>query len=181
MNWKGFGRMLSWCNRDTIMVFVCRDRGKSRNIPGRIACIMAKIRTEHLHNINLGYKLRWFNCHLFKCLENSEMYEKLILVVKCGLHYSIHHLCEKCITHTGSEVLTASVMKSFILWDITPCNSLKVNRRLPSASYWAYSSGLKMEATYSSETSVDFQRTMRRYIPEHRILHVSDKYLMSYA
>jgi hypothetical protein len=27
-------------------------------------------------------------------------------------------------------------------------------------------STLKMEATYSSETSVDFQRTTRRYIPE---------------
>jgi hypothetical protein len=29
-----------------------------------------------------------------------------------------------------------------------------------------YSSTLKMEATYSSETSVDFQRTSRNYIPE---------------
>jgi hypothetical protein len=30
---------------------------------------------------------------------------------------------------------------------------------------------LKMEATYSSEASVDFQRTTRRYIPEDRTLH----------
>jgi hypothetical protein len=28
-----------------------------------------------------------------------------------------------------------------------------------------------MEATYSSETSVDFQRNTRRYIPEDRTLH----------
>jgi hypothetical protein len=35
----------------------------------------------------------------------------------------------------------------------------------------AYSSALKMEATCSSETSVDFQRTMRSYIPEGRTLH----------
>jgi hypothetical protein len=30
-----------------------------------------------------------------------------------------------------------------------------------------------MEATSSSETSVDFQRTTRRYIPEDRTLHPS--------
>jgi hypothetical protein len=35
----------------------------------------------------------------------------------------------------------------------------------------AYSSTLKMEVTCSSETSVDFQRTTRRYIPEERTLH----------
>jgi hypothetical protein len=28
-----------------------------------------------------------------------------------------------------------------------------------------------MEATFSSETSVDFQRTAQRYIPEDRIVH----------
>jgi hypothetical protein len=35
----------------------------------------------------------------------------------------------------------------------------------------AYSSSLKMEATYSSEISVGFQRTMRRYIPGDWTLH----------
>jgi hypothetical protein len=29
----------------------------------------------------------------------------------------------------GFEVLTAAVTKNCILWDITPCNLLKVNRR----------------------------------------------------
>jgi hypothetical protein len=33
------------------------------------------------------------------------------------------------------------------------------------------SRALKKEATCSSETSVDFQRTSRRYIPENRTLH----------
>jgi hypothetical protein len=33
-----------------------------------------------------------------------------------------------------------------------------------------YSSTLKMDSTCSCETSVDFQRTTRRYIPEHRTL-----------
>jgi hypothetical protein len=79
-------------------------------------------------------------------------------------------------------------MKSSIFWDITPYSSFKVNRRfgktcsfhlqgrriaslcLPPAfaliSCVAYSSILKMEAICSSETSVYFQRTTRRYIPE---------------
>jgi hypothetical protein len=35
----------------------------------------------------------------------------------------------------------------------------------------AYSSTLKMEATCSCETSVDFQRTTLRYIPEDRTLY----------
>jgi hypothetical protein len=34
-----------------------------------------------------------------------------------------------------------------------------------------YSPTLKMEATFSSKTSVDFQRTTRRYIPEDSTLH----------
>jgi hypothetical protein len=35
----------------------------------------------------------------------------------------------------------------------------------------AYFSTLNMEASCSSETSVDFQLTKRRYIPENRTLH----------
>jgi hypothetical protein len=38
-------------------------------------------------------------------------------------------------------------------------------------SCFAYSSTLKIEATYSSDTLVDFQRTARDYIPEDRTLH----------
>jgi hypothetical protein len=39
------------------------------------------------------------------------------------------------------------------------------------ASCTAYSSTLKMEVIRSSETSVDFQRTTGRYIPEDSTLH----------
>jgi hypothetical protein len=38
------------------------------------------------------------------------------------------------------------------------------------AGFLAYSSALKMEATCSSETAVDFQQTTRRYTPEDTIL-----------
>jgi hypothetical protein len=86
----------------------------------------------------------------------------------------------KAIIHVGFEVLTAVVMKSTILLDTTPCSSLKVNRRFwgthrallcsPPAftmvSCLAYCSALNMGAICSSETSVDFHRTTRRYIPE---------------
>jgi hypothetical protein len=50
--------------------------------------------------------------------------------------------------------------ESYIFWDITLCSPLKVNRRLPpdftQISFLVYFSTLKMEATCSSETSVDF-------------------------
>jgi hypothetical protein len=90
-------------------------------------------------------------------------------------------------------------MKSTILWDITPCSPLKFNRRF-GGKYRLYlrgrrisrarnqrertrlatcfhvgfflslSSSLKMETICSSETSVVFQRTTRRYIPVDSIL-----------
>jgi hypothetical protein len=68
-------------------------------------------------------------------------------------------------------------MKSSIFWDITPCSPLNVNRhfggtyRLLTTSFTlvtclAYSSTLKMEATCSSETSVDIRLTTWREIPD---------------
>jgi hypothetical protein len=82
------------------------------------------------------------------------------------------------------EVLIAVVMKSSIVWDITPCSPLNVNRPL-GGTYWLRlqvwiisharnqreirrqaDSTLKMEAICSSETSVDFQQTTRHYIPD---------------
>jgi hypothetical protein len=71
-------------------------------------------------------------------------------------------------------------MKDTIFWDITPRSPLKVNRSFGGTfrlrallvtcfilrSCSAYSSTLNIEATCSSETSVYFQRTIPRYIPE---------------
>jgi hypothetical protein len=93
----------------------------------------------------------------------------------------------------GFEVLTAVVMKSTIFWDITPCSSLSVNRcfggtyrlhlqgrRISRARNQRESrshplnlfSTLTMETICSSETSVDTQRTTRRYVPKDGTLHV---------
>jgi hypothetical protein len=83
-----------------------------------------------------------------------------------------------------------------MFWDIMPCSLLKVNRHFGRTSHLhlqgrricqarnqhkagskqslAYSSTLKVEATWYSEISVDFQRTTRRYIPEDKTLHEKD-------
>jgi hypothetical protein len=70
----------------------------------------------------------------------------------------------------------------FVFWGIILRSPLKLNRRFEGTcrlplhavcfsliSCLAYST-LNIEATCYSETSVDFQRTTRRYIPEERTL-----------
>jgi hypothetical protein len=89
------------------------------------------------------------------------------------------------------EVLTAVVMKSTVLWDITPCSALKSNRRFrgtyglhlqgrrisqarnQSESRWQgeHFVTLKMEAICSFEISVDSQPTTQHYIPGDSTLH----------
>jgi hypothetical protein len=54
-------------------------------------------------------------------------------------------------------------------WVSEASNHYETGRK--QSSCLAYFSGLKMEVEYSSETSVDFQQTTRRYIPEDRTLH----------
>jgi hypothetical protein len=83
-------------------------------------------------------------------------------------------------------------MKRSVFWDITPCSSLKGNRRFGRTcrlylwgrkiktllaavfiliSCLVCSSTLKMEMTYYSETSVDLQQIIRRYMLEDRRFH----------
>jgi hypothetical protein len=81
------------------------------------------------------------------------------------------------------ENLRRLSLKSDIFWDITPCSPLKVNRR-----FWGtyrlhlqgrriirarnqHETDVQAEAICSSETSVDFQRTIWHYIPEDSTLH----------
>jgi hypothetical protein len=63
------------------------------------------------------------------------------------------------LSFVGTEVLTAVVAQFCLPTAFT----------LDSCS--AYSSTLKTEAIRSSKTSFDFQRTIRRYIPEDRAIH----------
>jgi hypothetical protein len=86
------------------------------------------------------------------------------------------------------EVFTAGVMKSIILWDMTPCSPLSLNRRFCKTCRLhlggrrskfsknqqtiaeIISSTLKMEEICSSEMSVETQRTTRPNIPENNSL-----------
>jgi hypothetical protein len=102
--------------------------------------------------------------------------------------------------HNPQDHNTKKTLKSSIFWVITPCSTLKVNRRFGeisslhlqgtiisrvrnqresrSQAELCFRGGflvslflvLKTEPTYSSETSADFQRTRRRYIPEDKTL-----------
>jgi hypothetical protein len=59
--------------------------------------------------------------------------------------------------------LIAVAMKSSIFWDITPCNWWKsTDMSEEHVSCLAYSPALKMEATCSSDTSLDFHQTTQR-------------------
>jgi hypothetical protein len=83
---------------------------------------------------------------------------------------------------------TRRSMKSTVFWDIAPYILLKVirsfgetyllqlgdriiSRAFQQISCSDYTSTPKLEAICSSETSVDFQRTTRRYIPKYSTLH----------
>jgi hypothetical protein len=85
------------------------------------------------------------------------------------------------IFNVGFEVLKAVVLKSSIFWDITPCSPLKANRRLGGTyRIHLHSRRIRQERgqhdegsnkTSSSETSVEFQRSIRRYIQEDMTQH----------
>jgi succinylglutamate desuccinylase len=84
-------------------------------------------------------------------------------------------------------------MKNSVSWNITPWSPVKVNRLFAGKRHLhfqgyllrgdfllTYLSFLKMEATYSSEISVDFHRATRRYIPENTTLHSHSFKILKY-
>jgi hypothetical protein len=108
----------------------------------------------------------------------------LIVVPAVGVPFIYAH--NRCLFwksyNMGFEVLTPVGMKISIFWDITPCSLLKVNRRYGETS--PPSSGSNKPSKIpphsasqlllrSSETSVHFHQTTRRYIPEDITLHVN--------
>jgi hypothetical protein len=60
------------------------------------------------------------------------------------------------VNYIGFEVLTVVAMKSYNSWDVKLCSPLTASRRFGGH--------------VASETSVDFQRTTRHFIPEDRLL-----------
>jgi hypothetical protein len=95
------------------------------------------------------------------------------------------------LSNVGFEVFRTVVMKSSIFWDITLCTLLKINQHFRGTCQfhfkvqggtafhllsrwflaWLIFLTLTTEATCSFKTSVDFQQTTWRYIPEDRTLH----------
>jgi hypothetical protein len=95
--------------------------------------------------------------------------------------FSAHHTLTTCLFRVARSAL-AALFRVFASYLSLSCTSflLRIQTRASSkriallvncfmlVSCVAYSSALKMEAKWSSETLVDFQQTTLRYIPEDR-------------
>jgi hypothetical protein len=98
----------------------------------------------------------------------------LAFYLKIGHDRSLRHTC----INVGFEVLTWVIMKNSTFWNITACSPLKVNRQFGGTFPFhlqgrrTRQAGNQSEA-HSKQTSVDFRRTTRRYIPENRTPHIS--------
>jgi hypothetical protein len=69
------------------------------------------------------------------------------------------------------QVLTAASMKFRVFWDVAPCSHVEVYRHFRGAYCLHLYGTLKMEAVCTSKTSVNFNVTTWRYIPENSKLH----------
>jgi hypothetical protein len=100
------------------------------------------------------------------------------------IYYKQRHCCKtNCITdtattqsrdsntqHHGTYSFSLIVKKMTAFWDVAPCSPVEVDRRVkrrvlpPSSKRWsAFVIVLMMEAVCTSETSVCFHETKRRY------------------
>jgi hypothetical protein len=80
--------------------------------------------------------------------------------------YFLRILYKYLAIHVGYDILTAVVMKTSIFWE-----SLLLA--------WLILQTLKIEATFSFETAVDFQPAKRRYIPGDKTLNLFIKIVMA--
>jgi hypothetical protein len=63
------------------------------------------------------------------------------------------------------QVLTAASMTFRVFWDVAPCSHVEFYRRFIGV-YCLHHQGTLMEAVRTSETSVKFNMSTWRYIPE---------------
>jgi PIN domain nuclease of toxin-antitoxin system len=66
----------------------------------------------------------------------------------------------------STNISEKHVVSIFRVWELAKKETSSTNPGNEVVTCLAYSSNLKLEATCSSETYVDFQQTTRRYIPE---------------
>jgi hypothetical protein len=132
--------------------------------------ILSLIYAPHYTDLSI-----WREAEGMRCFRQSSLYRAC---------WYIHNIITEYCVSVGSyrehqnnefEVFTAVAVRSTLFWDITLCSPLKVNWRFEGTYRSIFMSNnkpnkkpvtLKMEAIRSSETSLDFQRTIRRYIPE---------------
>jgi hypothetical protein len=85
--------------------------------------------------------------------------------------FILNHLIVRVVCYVSNIARTKATVKSSVSWDNTSCSQPSANQVLLASSFmlascFAYSSTQKMEATCSSETSLDYQRNTRNYILE---------------
>lgn len=71
------------------------------------------------------------------------------------------HSKEDSLTHSLSFLLFSYILKSSVLWDMTLCIALKVERRFGGT--WRFCLYDRPDTTFYPKTSIDFQRTRWSY------------------
>jgi uncharacterized protein (DUF305 family) len=66
----------------------------------------------------------------------------------------------------SSVIETKNFVKIRVFWDVAPCSQVDVDRRFRDAYCHHHQIALTMEAVRTSETLVNINLTLRRYIPE---------------
>jgi hypothetical protein len=122
------------------------------------------------------FLIRWHSVSQQTNWERLSVQEELRTWVQLSRQFSWNsadkscHIEEVCLGYDAVQ----SVESHPNLWrNMSPPSSESKNKpsKKPAWKKVAYPSTLKIEATYSSETSVDFRRTTRRYIAEDESLH----------
>jgi hypothetical protein len=73
--------------------------------------------------------------------------------------------CVKIVSENHAGLGLRYQMKFRVLWDVAPCSHIEVDQRFRGA-YCLHHQGTLMEAGCTSEMSVHFNVTTRRYIPQ---------------
>jgi hypothetical protein len=77
------------------------------------------------------------------------------------------HTCDKI----NSKIITTTDKKMDVFWVVEPCSLVEVYHRFRGTCCLHHQNALMMQAARTSETSVNFYQTTRRYNPEDRHLH----------
>jgi hypothetical protein len=80
---------------------------------------------------------------------------------------------ERTLLHERFQFLTAASMKFRVFWDVAPCSQVEADRRFRSTYCLHHRDDRTYDGGSTSETSVNFILTTRRYISEDYKLNTS--------